>query len=61
MYSLGIIMLELWYPFDTYMERYEKLTELTKTHKLPRDFNKWGGTKTEYQEQIESLICDNPE
>ena len=37
-YSFGIIMFELFYPFRTAMERLEVLKELTKSHQLPKDF-----------------------
>lgn len=39
-YALGIILLELFYSFDTLMERSEVLSQVAKTHSLPKDFNK---------------------
>ena len=39
-YSLGIIMLEMFYQFGTAMERYEVLNEVTKYQRLPKDFFK---------------------
>ena len=39
-YSLGIIMLEIFYQFDTNMERYDVLNLVTKTYCLPKDFTK---------------------
>eukprot|EP01096_Ripella_sp_DP13-Kostka_P010755 TRINITY_DN4293_c0_g1_i1.p1 TRINITY_DN4293_c0_g1~~TRINITY_DN4293_c0_g1_i1.p1 ORF type:complete len:864 (+),score=316.19 TRINITY_DN4293_c0_g1_i1:318-2909(+) len=38
MYSLGIIMMELYYPFGTRMERARVLSNLREHHKLPDDF-----------------------
>ena len=33
-------MLEMFYQFDTNMERYDVLNLVTKTHCLPKDFTK---------------------
>ena len=37
-YSFGIVMFELFYPFKTDMERLQVLKELTQSQKLPKDF-----------------------
>lgn len=37
-YSLGIIMFELFYHFRTAMERTDVLKEITFNHQLPKDF-----------------------
>lgn len=37
-FSLGIILFELWYPFNTGMERFEVVEGLRKHHKVPAHF-----------------------
>ncbi len=37
-FSLGIVVFELWYPFKTGMERAEKLRVLRELGTLPRGF-----------------------
>lgn len=52
-------MLELFYQFETRMERQEVLNEVTKTHRLPKDFNKVENN-SEFEEQIQSCISVRP-
>ena len=56
MYSLGVILFELWHPFKTSMERYITLNDL-KTKGLPHS---WA---LEYPQQaalVQSLMSANP-
>lgn len=39
MYSLGIIIFEMWYMFETKMERNDILKALRKDGKFPDDFD----------------------
>ena len=40
LYSLGIILFEMWYPVNTEMERYEVIQQLKRDYAFPRDFCK---------------------
>ena len=59
-YSLGIIMLEMFYQFETNMERHETLNEVTRTYRLPKDFNK-NEQYIEHAELIESCLSSRSE
>ncbi len=50
-YSLGIIIFEMFYEFSTYSERFKILSDITKSFVLPKDFNLYGQI-TDYEISI---------
>eukprot|EP00271_Cylindrocystis_brebissonii_P022999 TRINITY_DN917_c0_g2_i2.p1 TRINITY_DN917_c0_g2~~TRINITY_DN917_c0_g2_i2.p1 ORF type:complete len:836 (+),score=187.63 TRINITY_DN917_c0_g2_i2:294-2801(+) len=50
MYSLGVVLFELWHPFDTAMERVYTLTYIKKKGKLP---DAWAQANP----QVAALVC----
>jgi len=57
MYSLGIILFELWHPFDTLMERCVLIENLRNKCLLPKGFMEKYPEQTEY---ILQLVNHNP-
>jgi len=57
MYSLGIILFELWHPFDTFMERCVLIENLRSKCALPKGFVDKYPEQTEY---IMQLVDHNP-
>jgi len=58
MYSLGIILFEMWHPFKTYMERYKNIELLRNQKELP---NKFLTEHTKQSDLILKLVDSSPE
>ncbi|XP_078096732.1 eukaryotic translation initiation factor 2-alpha kinase 1 [Mustelus asterias] len=56
MYSVGIILLELFQPFRTMMERIKTLTALQECH-IPEDFIQWWPVHSKYIKRLTSGIA----
>ena len=57
-YSLGIVFLEIWHPFETAMERHVVLTKLRNEGILP------AALETKHPilaEQLRLMVSDNPD
>jgi hypothetical protein len=50
----------MFYEFGTYSERFKILSDITKTFKLPKDFNLYGQI-SDYELNIEKCIKSTPE
>ena len=57
MYSLGIIIFEMFYPFSTYMEREQALRKIYEKHEFPEDF----ATNTNLYKVVSKLTFSNPD
>ncbi|CAD8193300.1 unnamed protein product [Paramecium octaurelia] len=61
-YSLGIILFEMYYPFKTDMERINYITQLREQSKFPKDFDqKVDKIDIEIREKIASLVNKDPQ
>ncbi|CAD8127995.1 unnamed protein product [Paramecium sonneborni] len=61
-YSLGIILFEMYYPFKTDMERINYITQLREQGKFPQDFDiKVGMVDIEIRDKIASLVNRDPQ
>lgn len=57
MYSLGVVLFELWHPFGTAMERYAILSDLTHKAILP---SPWAAENVEQSALVKRLMAPNP-
>ncbi|XP_057815476.2 eIF-2-alpha kinase GCN2 isoform X2 [Cryptomeria japonica] len=57
MYSLGVVLFELWHPFGTAMERYAILSELKHKAMLP---SPWATENIEQSALVKRLMAPNP-
>ncbi|KAL4483908.1 hypothetical protein ABPG72_013914 [Tetrahymena utriculariae] len=61
MYSLGIIIFEMWYPLPTFMEKYQIFKEIREKNQLPQDFNqKVGNDAKEVRDILSKLLDPDP-
>ncbi|KAL4435382.1 hypothetical protein ABPG74_022865 [Tetrahymena malaccensis] len=61
MYSLGIIIFEMWYPLPTFMEKYQTLKEIREKNQLPSDFDlKVGKDGKEIRDILSKLLDPDP-
>ncbi|CAD8070428.1 unnamed protein product [Paramecium primaurelia] len=61
-YSLGIILFEMYYPFKTDMERINYITQLREQCKFPKDFDqKVGMVDNEIRDKITALVNKDPQ
>ena len=61
MYSLGIIMFEVFYHMKTVAEKYKRIMQLKDTRKFPHNFDSRCGEKGQYlRETILRLISVDP-
>lgn len=61
MYSLGIILFELYYPFNTEMERITTLSKLKENQIFPQDFDTRVGLEDlDIKDKIKNLLDRNP-
>ncbi|EAS04819.2 Serine/Threonine kinase domain protein (macronuclear) [Tetrahymena thermophila SB210] len=61
MFSLGVIIFEMWYPLPTFMEKYQTLKEIREKNQLPQDFNlKVGNDAKEIRDILTKLLDPDP-